>query len=506
MNKTKPESELSGLKKGRRNEGSREQKETLRTLLPMIAALAIPVALQNLLTTTGSMVDTMMIASLGENSVGAVGLCAQFSNLMFAGYWGFVGGGMLFFAQYWGAGNHDGIRKSYGMTLAFMMISGLIFGSLAVFFPEKVMALYTDSEIIREIGVRDLHIVGFAYPIQVIATAMSALMRSIERVKVPLIGGIAAVVTNCLLNYLLIFGHFGFPRMGVDGAALATVLAGCVNVLVLVGFVLWKKIPFVLDIRGHFRWNRALLKEYLVKCFPIICNEVLIGVGNMLINIVLGHQEESAIAATAVFRTIEGMIIGFFAGFASAATVLVGKEVGAGNHEKAFGRAWRIIYLCSGGIALLCLILLAVHTPLLHAMGLYGPSFDIATGMLIIYSVIGMIRMGNWATNDTYRAAGDSAFGSFMEITFMFLLVQPVIHLANDAFHAPFLVVFALCYVDEPIRYIIMQRHMYSRRWIKPVSTEGRATIGAFREKYGITDGPMDRLFARLQRKNKEQA
>ena len=114
-------------------------------------------------------------------------------------------------------------------------------------------------------------------------------------------------------------------------------------------------------------------------------------------------------------------------------------------------------------------------------MGMSGESYRIASGMLLIYCVEAVIRMQNWCMNDTYRAAGDSAFGSIMELTFMFLLVQPVIHLANDALHAPFLLVFALCYVDEPIRYVIMQVHMYSRKWIKPVSEEGLATIDAFR-------------------------
>jgi Na+-driven multidrug efflux pump len=94
--------------------------------------------------------------------------------------------------------------------------------------------------------------------------------------------------------------------------------------------------------------------------------------------------------------------------------------------------------------------------------------------------------MQNWCMNDTFRSAGDSAFGSIMEIAFMFLMVQPVIHLANDYFHAPFLLVFLLCYVDEPIRYIIMQRHMYSGKWIKPVSDTGKATIGEFRKKHHI--------------------
>lgn len=461
-------------------------RTSLGRLIAMIAAIAIPVALQNMLATTGSMVDTMMIASLGEKSVGAVGLCAQFSSLMFAGYWGFVGGGMLFFAQYWGAGNHDGIRKAYGMTISFMMISGLICGGMAVFAPDSVMGLYTDSVEIRRIGVQYLRIVGFCYPLQVIASAMASLLRSIERVKIPLIGGIAGVVTNCVCNYILIFGKLGLPAMGVRGAALGTVISNLVNIGVMVALVRARHVPYMLDFRAHFRWNRPLLREYLVKCFPILMNEVFIGVGNMMINVVLGHQIDEAIAATAVLRTLEGMFISFFSGFSSAASVLVGKEVGAGNHEEAFSRAWRLIYLCAGMIALVGAALLAVHKPLLHAMGLSGESYRIATGMLVIFCLVALIRLQNWCMNDTFRAAGDSAFGSIMELTFMFLMVQPVIHIANDVFHAPFLLVFALCYVDEPIRYVIMQAHMYSRKWIKPVSREGRATIAAFRKKYGV--------------------
>ena len=136
-----------------------------------IAIIAVPVALQNLLTTTGSMVDTMMLASLGEKTVGAVGLCAQFSSLMFAGYWGFVGGGMMFFSQYWGAKDDEGITRSYGLTLSFMMAVGVIFACLAVGAPELVMNIYTDKREIQQIGITYLRIVGFAYPLQILAMA-----------------------------------------------------------------------------------------------------------------------------------------------------------------------------------------------------------------------------------------------------------------------------------------------------------------------------------------------
>lgn len=451
-----------------------------------IAIIAVPVALQNLLTTTGSMVDTMMLASLGEKTVGAVGLCAQFSSLMFAGYWGFIGGGMLFFSQYWGAGDHDGIRRSYGLTLTFMMTVGVGFALLALLNPSFVMNVYTDKTEIQQIGITYLRIVGFAYPLQVLAMAMSALLRSIEQVKIPLYGGMASVAANCFFNYLLIFGKFGLPKMGAAGAALGTVLAGVVNLLILLFFIAKNRIPYALEITKHFRWNRAFVRQYLQKCFPILCNEVLIGVGNMMINIVLGHQSEQAIAAVAVFRTLEGLVIAFFSGFSNAASVLVGKEVGAGNHETAYQRAWRLIYLCSGLIGLACLAIIGIHNPLLHAMGLSGESYRIGTGMLVIYSVAALIRMGNWAQNDTYRSAGDAAFGSILEITFMFLMVLPCVYSANYLFHAPFLLVFALCYCDEPIRYILMQRHMYSAKWIRPVSDAGLATIEEFRQAHHI--------------------
>ncbi len=451
-----------------------------------VAIIAVPVALQNLLTTTGSMVDTMMLASLGEKTVGAVGLCAQFSSLMFAGYWGFVGGGMLFFSQYWGAGDEDGITRSYGLTLSFMLTVGFLFATLALMFPDVVMNIYTDKKEIQTIGITYLKIVGFAYPLQIFAMAISALLRSIEQVRVPLYGGIASVIANCFFNYLLIFGKCGLPRMGASGAALGTVLAGMVNLIVLVAFIIKKRLPFVLAFSRHFLWSRYFIREYLQKCFPILCNEVMIGIGNMMVNIVLGHQSEQAIAAVAVFRTLEGLIIAFFSGFSNAATVLVGKEVGAGHHETAYQRAWRLVYLCSSLIGTACLVLIAVHNPLLHAMGLHDESFRIGTGMLIIYSVAAVIRMGNWVQNDTYRSAGDAAFGSIMEITFMYLMVLPCVYGANYGLRAPFLLVFALCYVDEPIRYIIMQFHMYSAKWIKPVSDVGCATIAAFREKHNI--------------------
>ncbi|MBR6570333.1 MAG: MATE family efflux transporter [Clostridia bacterium] len=453
-----------------------------RNFLKQVAVIAIPVALQNLLTTTGSMVDTMMIAPLGENTVGAIGLCAQFTSLMFSGYWGFVGGGMLFFAQYWGAKDEDGIDRSYGITLSCMMLVAVLFASLALLAPEWVMRVYTDKESIQQIGVSYLRVVGFAYPLQILSMAMSALLRSTERVRIPFYAAIASVFTNMFLNWVLIYGRFGLPAMGVQGAAMATVCAAVVNAGVIFLMARLQKYPYLFHFRKHFRWNRRAVRLYLQRCFPIICNEVMIGVANMIINMVLGRQSEQAIAAMAVFRTLEGLIIGFFAGFSNAASVLVGKCVGSGELETAYERAKRLVYMCGSCIFVICLLTLAIHKPLLTAMSLSGESFRIAVGMLMIYCVAAVIRMCNWTQNDTYRSAGDATTGTVLEILFMYAMVLPCICLSGLVWKAPFLVIFACCYIDEPIRFVLMQRHMYSGKWIRPVTPEGQAALPAFRE------------------------
>ncbi len=448
-----------------------------------VALIAVPVALQNLLTTTGSMVDTMMISSLGLKELGAVGLCAQFSSLMFSCYWGFVGGGMLFFAQYFGAKDDDGINRSYGLTLTCMMTVSVVFGVLAAAFPDLIMALYTDKADIRAIGAEYLRIVGWGYPLMVFSMAMAALLRCTGKVRIPLYGSMAGVFANVFLNWVLIFGNLGFRPLGVRGAALATVMSQAVAVATVLLLAVRQRHPYLTAFGRHFRWSRPFLGVYLKKCFPIICNELLIGVGNMVINIVLGRQPEEAIAALAVFRTLEGLVIGFFAGFSNASSVLVGTKVGSGEIDTAYTRAWRLIYLCQGTIAVMAALLIALHGPILTAMGMNGESFSIAFGMLVIYGIAAIIRMGNWAQNDTFRAGGDATYGTVLEIVFMYAMLLPLVTLGGLKLGWPTLAVFACCYVDEPIRYILMQWHLFGGKWMRPVTPEGKAGLSLWRKR-----------------------
>ena len=186
------------------------------------------------------------------------------------------------------------------------MSVGLLFCVLATVFPETVMRLYTDKPAIQAVGVEYLRIAGFSYPRMVFSMAMAALLRCTDRVRLPLYGSLTGVAVNVALNWILIFGHFGMPALGVRGAAIATVASQAVSIVVVIALARRSGHKYLLAIRQHFRWDGALVRAYLKKCFPILCNEALIGVGNMIINVVLGRQPEEAIAAIYAGKIVKG--------------------------------------------------------------------------------------------------------------------------------------------------------------------------------------------------------
>jgi len=445
-----------------------------------VFAIGLPVAMQNLLGTTASMIDTAMLGTQGELAVAAVGICGQFSSLLFAAYFGFASGGILFFSQYWGAKNEKGICKAYGLTLTFMMLVGFLFGAVSCFAPEFVMGIYTDKPNIQTIGVAYLRIAGISFPLQTLSMAMSCLLRSTEKVKIPLYASIASLITNVVLNWVFIFGKLGMPAMGPAGAAVGTVAAGAVNVIMLYAFALRDKQSFLLRFRDHFGWEGAFVRQYFIKCLPIIANEMLYGVGQMIINIVIGRQDEAGIAAMAVFRVIEGLIYAFFGGFANASSVMVGKQVGAGNLKQGFRDAKRFAVLCPAITLLICLATAAVRRPLLQAFGLGDTALQYGMWMLLIYVVASTVRTCNYIMNNTFRAGGEPLFGTVLEIGGLFLVTVPLIWLAGIVWKLPFLAVFAFMYADEFLRLAISLWYLFTGKWVKPVTVQGKQRLDEF--------------------------
>lgn len=445
--------------------------------------IAFPIALQNFLSTTASMIDTIMIGSQGETAVAAVGICSQISSLFFSCYFGFASGALLFFSQYWGCHDEKGINQTFGIAFVCMLAVAFLFSAVCVCRPDLVLRIYTDKERIVKVGTPYLRIVGFAYPLQAIAMIISFLMRSTEQVKFPLISSVSALFTNFILNWLLIYGHAGMPKMGTAGAAVGTLVSGAVNVLLLLFFLKREKESITWKLCDMVSWKDGFLKLYMGKCFPIFCNEIMYGIGQMMINIVIGRQSETAIAAMAAFRVLEGFVFAFFGGLADASAVMVGKEIGTGHHRKGYQYTKAFSVLCPSVTFFICSAGLIFSKPLLGLFGLNAEAVLYGRHMIMIYLAAGTIRTCNYIMNSCFRAGGEVIFGAALEITCLFTISVPAVWIAGMVLHLPFLLVFSFIYTDELLRLVFEWWYIRSGRWMKPVTELGRQGLPEFKKE-----------------------
>lgn len=454
-----------------------------KNFLNAVISIALPVGIQNLLATTAGMVDTIMIGSEGELAMAAVGISSQFFSLTIACSYGFAAAALLFFAQYWGARDEKGINRAFGIAITFMMVVALTFCGLAVLKSEFILGIYTDKANIVAAGLPYIRIAGFAYPLQVAIILLSYLMRSTERVKAPLIGSVTGMFVNLILNWILIYGRFGMPKMGVAGAAVATLVSTTVNVGILLFFLLRSQCVVRLRLRDMFDWKGGFSKQYLGKAFPILCSEILYGFGQMLMNIVIGRQLESAIAAVAAFQALQGMIFAFYGGISEACSVLVGKAIGAGQHMKGYGYMKKFA-VCGGVITfMVCLAILILNEPVLALFGLGAEAMFYGKYMLVIFLAAGTLRSCNFTITNCYRASGEPVFGAVLEISGLFLISVPATLVSGLVLHLPFIAVFACIYMDEIIRLVFEIGYTRSGKWIKPVTEAGKRALPEFWEE-----------------------
>jgi Na+-driven multidrug efflux pump len=335
---------------------------------------------------------------------------------------------------------------------------------------------------VQAIGVQYLRIIGFSFPLQVMSMAISSLLRSTENVKVPLLASMGSVLTNTLLNYMLIGGHLGAPALGVTGAAIASLAASGVNLGILLWCTLRDRTSYIRRVREQFRWSKELVREYYTKCAPIIANETLYGLGVLLINRVLGRQGADALAAVAIFRSIEGLIFAFFGGFANASSVMVGKLTGAGQLKEALHDAKQFALLCPLITLMVCIVVTLMDDAIL---GLFSPT-PITAGyvhaMLLIYMVGAPLRTCNYIQVNIFRAGGETLLGALFEIGGILLISAPIVNLTGLYLHLPFLVVFASMYIEEIVKVFLETSCTLSGRWVKPVTPEGKLALPEFQE------------------------
>lgn len=441
--------------------------------------IGLPIAIQGLLTSSLSFIDSLMIGSLGEAALAAVGAAGQFGGLLFGFYWGLCCGGTMFIAQYHGIKDEDGIRRAYGLTATCMMAVALVFAVLACFMPEWIMSIYAKDEAVRELGVRYLRIVGVAYLFQTMSMALSSVLSSTERVNLPLFASIASIVTNTGLNFLLIYGNWGAPKLGVEGAAIASIAAAVVNLAVLMAVCIKQRNIAVTHISRMFRWSGDFVRDYFVKSSPLVINETLYSLAVLVVNIVYGRQGAGNMAAVSIFRTIEGLTFAFFRGLSSSSSVMVGKRVGAGELDEAAQFSRWFVALCPMFSFVVCAGIVLARGPLMSLFDISDAVRNTVTQILLAYMILGPMRHTNYMQVGIYRAGGESRMGMFMEVGGIWLITVPMVLLTGFALEVPFIIVFISSMIEEVVKLPIELKYLFSLKWIKPVTEQGMAAKAA---------------------------
>ncbi|MCM1254392.1 MAG: MATE family efflux transporter [Clostridium sp.] len=436
-----------------------------------VLILVLPMALQNLINVGVSATDVIMLGRVGEKVLSGCSLGGQVFWILSLFLFGSTSGASVLIAQYWGKKDITAIEKIMGIVVLLTVSMGVLFMIVALLVPDRLMSLYTNDAEIIEQAVLYIRIVAFTYPISAFTMAYLNMLKSIERVTISTIIYGSSLILNIIVNAVLIFGLLGFPKMGIQGAAIGTLCARLAELLILL-FYIRRFQPEVRVKRKYlFHMDVVMWKDYLYYASPVIINEVLWGAGYSANTAIVGHLGSSVVAANSVAQVTRqlSMVVGF--GIASATAIMIGKAIGEGKKDVAeiYGKRFTILgLLCGLGGAAIILILRPV---IVWGMGFEGESARYLNLFLCMMSAyaIGQSLNSTWVVG-IFRSGGDTRFGMILDMTSMWCCSILFSALAAFVFHFPVPVVYAILLSDEFIKVPFCLWRYRKKVWLKDVT------------------------------------
>ncbi len=443
-----------------------------RSFYRSLVTLAVPISLQNLVTFAVSFADNVMIGSLGDDAISGVYIGGQLQSVlqMFVG--GIEGAILILAAQYWGKKDTQSIRKVVSIGIKFALAVGLLSSLVAVLFPQWVIRAFTTEPGVIQEGAAYVQIVGFTYLFFSVSQVMIAAMRSVETARIGLYISCMALVINVCLNYVFIFGHFGFPAMGVRGAALATLVSRILEMCVGVGYVFFvdKKLRF--GLKDLLHTDRQLLRDFIRYGLPVIGGQVVWAINSLANTKILGYYSAGVIAAASITGMLHNLVYVWMNGMSSAVGIITGKTVGAGQYEKMkeYSKTVQMIFLFVGLISGA-----AVFLARDGFISLYNASPEARAYSRQFINVISVTIIGT-----CYQAAclfglvksgGDISFVFKNDTIFVFLVVIPSSLLAMWL-GAPPWVVFACLKCDQILKCFVAIVKINRYNWMKNLTRD----------------------------------
>ena len=439
-----------------------------------VLAIAVPIALQNMISSAVGMLDTIMLGQLGEVAMSGSSLANQIGFIFMMINYGLTGGAGILTSQYWGRKDPAAIRRVMVLTYRISMSFAAIFAVGAAFFPGVLMRIYTNDAAIIAEGVRYLRFCGPIYLANSFTITTVSILRTVGEVKIALYSTIASLSVNLVFNYLLIFGKFGFPEMGVAGAALATLIARLVE-LVMVGFYLFRMDRKILFRPKDFfcKVGMDITRRFIKYGAPVLCNELFWSIGNSMSAVVLGRLGAEVVAANSICDIVFQMTSFFIWGASNAASVLTGNTIGAGEKEKARAQAKTFIAISFGLGLLSASIILFLRGFMVDFYNVTETTKALAYEIMNLMLCITMFQaLGNINMFGTLRGGGDSRFVLLCDVGAMWGLSVPLGFLSGLVFHWPIWAVYLCLRSSEIFTCIAGLIRLMGSRWVVDVTRE----------------------------------
>ena len=439
--------------------------ERKRSLRKEIVRLALPIALQQFMTALVGACDAIMLGKLSQDAMSAVSLATQvtfvFNLFMFA----FMAGENMFVAQYYGKGDYTGISQVFSLVTKICGCIAVVFLAGTLFFPEQLMRILTNEGTLIVLGSEYLRVIGISYVFSGIAQIFLAIMKNCGAVNMStLINGVM-VILNIALNAVFIFGLSGFPKMGIKGAALATVLATVVQFLWSVGYVLCRIRAVKFSLRSC---EKKLFGRFWQKTVPLLINNLAWGIGFSMYSVIMGHLGTDAVAANGIANISKNLVVCFCLGLGNAGSIIVGNRLGADRLQEAkeVGETLTKTAIIAGIVS--GLVLIALSPFITKMVDLTPTARGYLQKMLLISSYYIAGKSVNCMTiGGIFAAGGDSKFGMLCDSVTLWCIIVPLGCICAFILKLPVMVVYFVLNLDEIIKLPVVYKHYKKYKWIK---------------------------------------
>lgn len=432
-----------------------------------VLMLALPVVLQNMITIGVNMLDTIMLGAYGEIQLSGSSLANEFISLYQILCLGIGGGAAVLTSQYWGAGDVGAVRRVITLMLRVSLSIALLFMAATLMMPEAIMRIYANEQDVIDAGALYFRISAPTFLLTGIITPATVVLRSVRQVKLPLVASIISFSSNLVLNYILIFGHLGLPEMQIAGAALATVIARVIEAGIILVYLLRVDERIQLRIQHLFGRCGDMIRPYLRYSVPVIISDFLLGLGNTMVSIVIGHLGSSFVSANAIVSQTVRLSTVMNQGISNAGGVITGNTLGKGDTDKAYrqGVTFLMLSLLMGLLA--AAIILLVCPPVINAYNIQQETKDIAFQLMYSVSVMVIFQATqSMLTKGVLRNGGDTRFLMVADIAFMWLASIPLGYLAGYVWHLSPFWIYALLKIDYIIKTVWCTIRLKRKTWM----------------------------------------